>query len=96
MDIEIEVISSDGTPYNVSSGDKILFSVKRNSRKNEFIFQKEFTDKLINILPTDTNDLPIGDYVYDVKIYLEDGKQYTIIPPTKLILQEVINNAISR
>lgn len=79
----------DGTPFVPSSGDKLIFAMKRNKMiaGNTAFFDKEPliakeipTDTMeLRIEPEETKDLPFGMYKYDIEITMEDGVVYTPI-----------------
>lgn len=65
----ITIIKDDGA---FGSGDKIVFSIKKNHSDTKYVYQKEitsFTDNvaIIDILPYATTNIEPGQYVYDVQ-----------------------------
>lgn len=89
LDVAIE--NPDGSAYEPLDGDNILFSLKKRITDTEFLLQKSvvngqivFSDEELNLHP--------GKYVYDVKAYLADGREQTVIPPSPFYVSEVVNN----
>lgn len=68
--------------------DEIYFTVKRSYGNKAFLFQKKLSNGTIQqdgdgysltIRPEDTDDLAIGDYVFDIEILAgDDIKQTTV------------------
>ena len=68
----------------------VYFTVKRNFTDKAFKFQKRLSDGSIiqdpdqmgcfhiKILPSDTDDLAFGEYVYDVEVVRKYGEGYDI------------------
>lgn len=80
---DIKVTQDDGQggtiDYEMQEGDVLLFTVKKNTRQKEMIFQK--SGQSITILPEDTENLSYGTYQYDVEFTGADGYVDTIITP---------------
>lgn len=81
---------SDGSDYILKDSDIIYLDVKKTPASKNAIFTKtvtasDYIDKslTIMILPEDTVDLVPGDYVYDVRLYIDDNNIYTIVPASK-------------
>lgn len=70
--------------YELEQGDYLLFTVrsapKQIGEENEPLIEKTLTDNMIFLEPTDTQNLEVGQYFYDVKLYFADGSVNTIIP----------------
>ena len=82
--------NSGGTPveYEPKEGDTFLFTVKKNTKTEDIIFQKSGPN--VDIAPEDTEGLPYGKYVYDVQFTYASGFRDTVIRPnTFIILEEV-------
>lgn len=71
-------VESDGQPYDFS-GETVIFSLKRCPDDPKPLIQKTFVNGSVTLLPGDTDDLPFGQYLYDVTIA---EKNATIITPT--------------
>ena len=88
--IRLYTKSGSGTPteYIPQEGDTFLFTVKKNTKTEDVIFQKSGPN--VDISPEDTEGLPNGKYVYDVQFTYASGFRDTVIrPSTFTILEEV-------
>lgn len=81
---------TDGSDYILKDTDIIYLDVKRTAADKTATFSKSVTaEKYVDgrlpivILPEDTADLTCGDYVYDVRLYMDNDNIYTIIPMSK-------------
>lgn len=89
--ITISVINEDGTENLLEHGDTIYFTVKKQVGVEEKAIQKVvtiFPDNvaIIDIKPSDTDNLPFGDYVYDVQLSKENGNVITVIQPNRFAI----------
>lgn len=88
--LALTLTSSDGSEYVVQPGDAILLTVKKSTRMREIILQKIFNDGQIKFEPQDTENLPYGEYVYDVQLTTASNDVFTVITPHKFkVLDEV-------
>lgn len=80
-----------GAKYEIQPEDILFFTVKKRTSDNQCCFQKKVVgSNLFHILPTDTEELSFGNYVYDVQLTTKDDDVYTVIgPSTFVILKEV-------
>ena len=88
--IRLYTKSGSGTPteYIPQEGDTFLFTVKKNTKTEDVIFQKSGPN--VDISPEDTEGLTYGKYVYDVQFTYASGFRDTVIrPSTFTILEEV-------
>jgi len=85
----------DGEPILIKA-DKVYFTVKKNTRDKEALFQKTIADMSFDsegvyhfiIEPEDTNNLSYGDYVYDLEVKIENYTR-TIAKGTISVVDEV-------
>ena len=86
----LTIKQEDGTAYDYSN-DQVLFTVKANVYTKDKIMQKNVVygeDVVIN--PSDTANLPYGEYWYDVQLTGGAGTVQTVITPTKFrVMKEV-------
>lgn len=88
---------SDGTEYVLSDSDIVYLDVKKYATDKTAIIRKSVTkDDYVDgglpfvFLPADTVGLPIGEYYFDVRLFVDDDNIYTIIPMSKFrIVQNV-------
>ena len=95
--LQISILDANGAPYNLGSGEKVVFGIKRKQEHEEVIFAKvgeilyEGFYKVV-IVPEDTENLPSGNYYYDVAI--ESGEAFfNVIEPSPFI---IVPNITSR
>ena len=88
---------SDGTDYVLSDTDIVYLDVKKYVTDKTAIIRKYVTkvDYIDGGLPfvfypADTVSLPIGEYWFDVRLFVDDDNIYTIIPQSKFrIIQNI-------
>lgn len=93
--ITISVVDEDNRETLLEKGDKIYFTVKKDVGMTEKTIQKIVTDfannvAIIDIEPVDTNNLDIGDYIYDVQLTKKTGRVITIIKPHKFTIEDEV------
>lgn len=78
---------SDGTEYVLSDTDIVYLDVKRYQNDKTAVIHKSATkaDYIDGGLPfvfrpAETADLPIREYYFDVRLYVDDNNIYTIVP----------------
>ena len=88
---------SDGTKYVLSDSDIVYLDVKKYATdKTAIISKSAVKENYIDgglpfvFYPADTADLPIGEYWFDVRLFVDDDNIYTIIPMSKFrIVQNI-------
>ena len=88
---------SDGTKYVLSDNDVVYLDVKKYvTDKTAIISKSAVKENYIDgglpfvFLPADTVGLPIGEYWFDARLFVDDDNIYTIIPMSKFrIVQNV-------
>lgn len=93
MDIKL----SDGTDYVLSDTDIVYLDVKKYAADKTPVIRKSATKAdyvdgglPFVFLPADTVNLPIKEYYFDVRLFVDDDNIYTIIPMSKFnIIQNV-------
>ena len=88
---------SDGTEYVLSDTDIVYLDVKKYAADDTAIIRKSAAkaDYIggglpFVFLPADTVGLPIGEYWFDVRLFVDDDNIYTIIPMSKFrIVQNI-------
>ena len=88
--------NSDGTAFEPTAGDKVIFSVKKWVMLDSFLLQKEKSPTYEGVVSfkfeAEELDLPAGQYVYDLKIFHSDGREETLINPSTFEIIEVVNH----
>ena len=88
---------SDGSEYVLNDTDIVYLDVKKYATDKTAIIRKSVTKAdyidgglQFVFLPADTADLPIGEYWFDVRLFVDDDNIYTIIPMSKFrIVQNI-------
>lgn len=79
--------------------DTAYFSCKANPTDNTYLFQKSLSDGIeadennvykVRVAPDDTEDIPAGDYFYDLQVGVNDDI-YTILIGQLFLRQDVTN-----
>ena len=83
-------LSANGEAYDYSN-DTVVLTVKRGTNAGEVLIQKQCVyGENITFEPADTQNLPYGNYVYDVQVTTAGGVVDTVIPPSAFcVLPEV-------
>lgn len=85
-----DVADRVGNAYTVQPDDVVVMTVKKTTADSSYIIQKQLVNGLFSFVPTDTESLDFGDYVYDVWLIMANGYKDEIIPPSLFrILEEV-------
>ena len=89
LPLSIDSISIQGTEekYTLSDTDIIYMDIKRYYYDKEAVVRKTLTaedydsEGRLNfiILPSDTENLPCDEYVYDVRLYQDEDKKGVVI-----------------
>lgn len=81
-----------GETYTPQQGDVVRFGVKRNLTDDDFAILKVVPNDTLEIYlaPEDTENLPIGTYVYDVELTYADGNKDTFINRATFILTDEV------
>ena len=88
---------SDGTEYVLSDTDIVYLEVKKYATDKTAIIHKsatkaDYVDGGLPFVfyPSDTVNLPVKEYYFDVRLFVDDDNIYTIIPMSKFnIIQNV-------
>ena len=95
LDITIEILYPDGSPYTVREGDVIRFALKQRYTDAEPLILKEIPHNGMNLrLETgETKALKAGGapYVYDVQITMEGGTVCTFIDRARFTVTEEVD-----
>lgn len=76
--IVLEAEDGTKTPYDMADGDSLTITLRR-SMNAPVALEKTFVGtNVITIDPTDTDELDVAPYVFDVELTLADGRKYTL------------------
>ena len=84
-------------PLNLTGSDNLYMTVKKDINSNKIIFQKRTGNGIelkddgyyhVTINPDDTNDLPYGQYGYDIELKTGTGIVKTLVVGTITLTEE--------
>lgn len=102
----VELTRGDCRPFTITltgedvpgDGERVLFSVKRDTANTQSLIEKELTVQggqiEIQIMNADTKSLPFGDYEWDIRFPDMYGEKepYTPMKPGKFRIAKVVGN----
>ena len=75
--IVVEADNGDLVDYEMASGDMGTITLRRTT-KSEIVLQKNFVgSSVIKLDPSDTEDLDVTSYKFDIQLDTESGDRYT-------------------
>ena len=82
----------DGSDYVLSDTDKVLLDIKKSEYSDDVLIHKEITKSdyqsdgglIIKFYPDETDLLEKGEYLYDIKLYIDAYNIFTIVPISKI------------
>ena len=79
-----------GEEYTPEAGDVITFGMKKNADDESCIIEKTIPNDTLELIlaPEDTESLPVGHYVYDLKLTYADGTVDTFVNNATFILAQ--------
>lgn len=79
--LEITIKDEEGNNWTPQEGDKVVFAMKKAAINPNVLLRIEATagDTDIILVPENTKDLTIGQYIYDIHVELSGGDIYTVI-----------------
>src|SRR5574344_2606514 len=85
-----DFVNPDNSKYTLQNTDKAVFSVKSDYDDTVYVIQKTLSqDGKITFLPSDTTNLSVGSYVYDVQLTKADGQVDTVLLGKLKIIADV-------
>ena len=87
--IQIDIKTLDQQLYEIKENDIITLTVRKTA-KSDVAFKESAVGNIISIVPTDTNSLATGLYVYDVQLTTEQGLIRTVIPASPFYITEEV------
>lgn len=80
--IDVTITNSDGTPYEVQAGDKVIFRLRKDIKSNIIICEKDIDMQTMTLTlePEDTARCENGkDYRYEFELVTATGMHCTFI-----------------
>lgn len=92
-----DIKMSDGTDYVLADTDVLYLDIKKYADSKNPVIRKsatnaDYVDNCIQFVfyPADTANLPIGEYYFDARLFMDGDNIYTIIPQSKFrIVQNI-------
>jgi len=92
--VSVSLSNSDGTSYEMQDGDKLMFTVKKNTSVSSdaiISIENECEDGTVFELTPDDTELSYGTYYYDVELTTAGGRRYTVVKPDKFKVTEEVS-----
>lgn len=86
----VSLQNCDGTQYEMQDGDVLDLAIKKRICDSETLVSKQSTDGVFDFAPSDTKELPFGDYKYEVQLTTAGCDVYTVIPVSTFRIMEEI------
>lgn len=92
----VDIVDENGSPFTFSIGDRLTLTVKKTTTDPNVLFQivneKDATNSIevFHIEPSHTSPMDFGSYKYDIQLTLVSGDNYTIIPPSTILITEEV------
>ncbi|MGN0637705.1 MAG: hypothetical protein ACI4J0_04995 [Huintestinicola sp.] len=90
------IMTSDGGEYTLSDTDRIFMELRKEDDPERAVISRTISaaDRSeaglpIVIYPSETENIPFGNYVFDIRLVMDGDNIFTIIPATRL---KVIGN----
>lgn len=97
MSFLLTVKNDDGTNYTLSDGEKIIFGVKLEPEKGDYIIKKVITSEnaqdngyIISLKPEDTQQMDFKDYRYDIGLQTTEGDYYMLVTCNQFIVNKAV------
>ncbi len=84
-DLEIIFALGRGCPYQMEENDKLILTVCDYRNDDEIVIQKEVSgDNFFSFIPSDTENLDVGFYRYNVKLIPAESENdiYQVVAPS--------------
>lgn len=89
----IGMADATGNPYTLQDGDTLYFTIKKNTKTEEIVFQQSFSygdTTTVEIENADTAEERYGTYKYDCCLVKTGERPDTFIGPADFILTEEV------
>lgn len=83
---KIDITDGGGNEYEWQDGDYAIFTVKKSYSDERIVIQKIMKTNMFKLEPSDTSNLNIGNYDYDIQLTQADGTVTTIISCSQFTL----------
>lgn len=97
MSFLLTIQNDDGTDYTLADDEKIIFGVKLEPEKGDYLIKKIITTEnaqsngyIISLKPEDTQQMDFKDYRYDIGLQTADGDYYMLVSCNQFIVNKAV------
>lgn len=97
MSFLLTIQNDDGTIYKLNDGEKLIFGVKLDPEKGDYLIKKIITKEneqdngyIISLKPEDTQNMSFKDYRYDIGLQTPDGDYYMLVSCSQFIVNKAV------
>lgn len=97
MSFILTIQNDDGTLYRLKSGEKLIFGVKLDPERGDYLIKKIITEEniqdqgyLISLKPEDTQNMDFKDYRYDIGLQTNDDDYYMLVPCSPFVVNKAV------
>lgn len=83
--------TADGGVYTLSDTDTVYIDLKKEDNSDTAVISKritaaDYSEEILPVVlyPDDTADIPLGNYIFDIRLVMDKDNVYTIVPMTRL------------
>lgn len=97
MTFLLTIQNDDGTTYILNDDEKLIFGVKLDPEKGDYLIKKIITAEnaqgqayLISLKPEDTQDMEFKDYRYDIGLQTAEGDYYMLVACSQFVVNKAV------
>lgn len=97
MSFLLTIQNDDGTDYTLSDDEKIIFGVKLDPEKDDYLIKKIITTEnvqgngyIVSLKPEDTQQMEFKDYRYDIGLQTPDGDYYMLVSCSQFVVNKAV------
>lgn len=81
MFVSLSLVNQDGTAYTPNEDDAIYFRLKKFATYPNLLIEKQIdiSSMVLQLNNSDTQNLPFGDYRYEIEVITADNYHFTAI-----------------
>ncbi len=85
--LKLKLYDAQNKLLTLKDGDAAVLTIKQDIDSEEAVLQLTVDEsQQFTFAPADTANLACGKYCYDIRVTLNDGDIYTVIPPSQFIV----------
>ncbi len=97
MSFLLTIQNDDGTVYKLNDEEKLIFGVKLDPEKGDYLIKKIITTEneqdngyIISLKPEDTQNMSFKDYRYDIGLQTPEGDYYMLVSCSQFIVNKAV------